>query len=620
MTVPGRVPGRISTRDVILVAVLLACVSTLFNYRGFGRENQIPELPLILRAADARYLATDFYTNAASRFGPKTVYSQWMALWSSRANLHWVCLIATLLINVAIALITLAVVRRLFQDWRRTGLLAVALVMAVHTFNLGYYTQLFATQVLSATMAAPFAFLAFYFALTCRVVPLAISGGAATLMHPTFGAEASALALILVLISQNRSSGKGGRNWTRRRILDWSIALSVLGVCAAAQLLPFLRQPAVSPRTFVEIETFFRHPHHSIPSFFRFGDYVEFLFFTLGAGIAWREWRSGASRQGRLAGALLSVAALILFLCVFSFLFVEVFHDRWWATARPFRLLYLWKWFGLIFVAGSVAKRLTSPPDWRSFVIAPSLFIAAFHPVLLGVGFVLCRFEEHRDRLRTMRRGIPLLPVLAGIALPILVLTSNASYRLSLLFAAVVFLLLVAGTPVTVRWVRGGLILALILPLGLYLAESDMPPGRRTFGSQWLPEFRFTDIRTAEADVARFVRHHLPGDAVFLTPPMFGKFRMIAERGTVVDWKSFPFQDRGMVEWKKRIDDCYGPVHGRGHAARSDMSRNYRRLTANRLALLSIRYGCSHAVLFRETPTSHPVLYANLRYKLVALE
>ena len=134
-----------------------------------------------------------------------------------------------------------------------------------------------------------------------------------------------------------------------------------------------------------------------------------------------------------------------------------------------------------------------------------------------------------------------------------------------------------------------------------------------------MPEFRYADLHTREVEAARFARENTPGNAVFLTPPVFGKFRLIARRAMVVDWRSFPFQDRAMVEWQRRMFDCYGIPGAVGLAARAESDENYRKIRDSEIEKLQIKYGFSYAVLYRETPTDFPVTYQNRKYKIVLL-
>ena len=120
--------------------------------------------------------------------------------------------------------------------------------------------------------------------------------------------------------------------------------------------------------------------------------------------------------------------------------------------------------------------------------------------------------------------------------------------------------------------------------------------------------------------VAEYARQNTPGDAIFLTPPGFGGFRMSAERAIVVDWKAIPFHDEGLLGWWRRINDCYGnfpelsPREGK-----KQMFAAYRHISTGRINAVAEKYGVTFAVLHQETPCSFPMLYKDDYFKLVRI-
>jgi hypothetical protein len=160
------------------------------------------------------------------------------------------------------------------------------------------------------------------------------------------------------------------------------------------------------------------------------------------------------------------------------------------------------------------------------------------------------------------------------------------------------------------RVVRARALLGLVLVITLSLPQ----------GSPLAPE---TDMRVeiAEAaEMAKYARTHTPSQAVFLTPPDWGQFRLLARRAIVVDFKAFPFQDMAMAAWYERLTTCYGTPQATGFAMLPALKGHYAGLDDPRLEALRNRYGIGYAVLYAQTPTSLPVLHATANHKLVALE
>jgi hypothetical protein len=133
------------------------------------------------------------------------------------------------------------------------------------------------------------------------------------------------------------------------------------------------------------------------------------------------------------------------------------------------------------------------------------------------------------------------------------------------------------------------------------------------------PTYQWADVEGDDADIARWVKANTPPGTVWITPPQFEAFRLLAERPIVVDWTSIPFQEDAMREWRRRIRVVYGDVPGGGFVALQGLERNYRTITPERLAQLSVEFDAPFAVIDRRTPWPGAILYENGAYKAVSL-
>lgn len=129
-----------------------------------------------------------------------------------------------------------------------------------------------------------------------------------------------------------------------------------------------------------------------------------------------------------------------------------------------------------------------------------------------------------------------------------------------------------------------------------------------------------SDVQGSDVKVANYARRNTREDAVFLTPPQFGRFRLAARRAIVVDVKAFPFQDKAMVEWKERLLDCYGEVDTINSRTLRKMEKHYKSIDSASILSLRQKYGFTHAVLYKETSTELPVVFENSTFKVVAVQ
>jgi hypothetical protein len=134
-----------------------------------------------------------------------------------------------------------------------------------------------------------------------------------------------------------------------------------------------------------------------------------------------------------------------------------------------------------------------------------------------------------------------------------------------------------------------------------------------------VPVFDFADLRDADSEAARGAAAHTPEDAIFVVPPAFGALRIVGRRAIVVDFKAIPLQDGAMREWRDRIRFVYGEVEGGGIPALARLDQAYRSVTDSHLLEIAARYGATHALVYADSTTALPVIYADSSYKVVRL-
>jgi hypothetical protein len=95
-----------------------------------------------------------------------------------------------------------------------------------------------------------------------------------------------------------------------------------------------------------------------------------------------------------------------------------------------------------------------------------------------------------------------------------------------------------------------------------------------------------------------WIAEKTPTDAMFLTPREQQTFKWYAGRPEVVTWKDVPQDARGLIEWKKRMDEIHPhdpPHHEHGLAAFSDAE----------LIELAQKYGATYIVIDRTKARRH---------------
>jgi len=367
---------------------------------------------------------------------------------------------------------------------------------------------------------------------------------------------------------------------------------------------------------FIHLLTFVRAPHHYTPSYFRRLDWLALIVFLISSYLSWSWWRKKDQPSKIKSDSFLIPIVLILILLFGGYVFVELIPIRIWVSAQIYRLVYIIKWLGLILIGRSIAlwvSQLSSSPRSGLSSILALIGNGRAQPLVLFAAHVWQWIKE-----QTALKRFPVLTAVIGV---ILVLTSLASlvfYGNLLEFAFMMLFLMTLLIIVKVRrtgW-RRIVMLSIIGLLTFTVLQL------RTTHPAWMNLARITieDGDDPIDKVARFAKEHTPVDALFLCPPRCGRFRIVAERGIVIDFISFVIADEAMQSWYNRILDCYGEAEAPGFEGARELDQQYHQISESKIHYLAANYGASHAVLYKDTPCAFPVLYEDEIYKLVRIE
>jgi len=120
------------------------------------------------------------------------------------------------------------------------------------------------------------------------------------------------------------------------------------------------------------------------------------------------------------------------------------------------------------------------------------------------------------------------------------------------------------------------------------------------------------------ADICGWVKDNVPADACFLTPRGSASFTWRTDRREVVSWKNSPQDARSLVEWRRRIADCFS-----SSGKLADMERSTAALGPERVRLAADRYGADHMIVPLDSPRLAEIpgerLHANAVYAVYRL-
>ena len=603
MTADRAQPEPGSTQIVLLLALM-----SLLPLIGaqFGHGNQVEQLPIVARLLDPSAMAGDFYTDHAAGFGPRIYYARFL-VW-----LHGVlpmpvimhglmCLFAFVLGGV-----TYLGARQIVGAGVMGSLLAAALAITNGSFSLGLAGYLRFDSFQPANMAIALALGGAVLMFAGRPWLAVIGFAAAALMHPLIGVEIAAIAFAAVGVTRLISPG----DQTHVRAL---VPLIGAGLAFGAAIWLFWVWPAPAPggaplpdAAFFDILIRFRAPHHYLGSEFYRRSWIEAGLFIITTGII-LVWLARRSDMPNSAG-LTVICLIVLATCAASLWFTDVQHSRVWATAQVFRMLMVVKWVGFLLL-GRLIGDLYTKDGVLALACALMLLLASAdaqpYAIVVVLGVLVAVTLVRRLLVGQAADVVIWLGLGLGVALSAALAWRYGipvqSLRGALAFALIALVLL--------PWVRGGVVLALILGLTAPALSIVLRPVGASYS--WL------DHQDAEAQIARQAGQLSPEGAIWAVPPDQERFRLLSGRGVVVSFTAIPFDDAGLANWYQRLEALYGPFSKRGFGALQEMRATHRADTEWIAA--AQRFGATHAVLYADTSWDGPVLYENEKFKAVAL-
>ena len=597
----------LSTRDITLLAVLTAL--PLLGYQ-FGVGNQVEQFPIIERLRDPHFIAGDFYTDSAATFGPRYYYSLLLSVLKRIASFPVVVLLLTCAANLALVLVTFAAARTRLGATAAGAAIAAALAVANSSFPLGLAAYVRYESFQPASLAVPLSLLGFVWLSDGKRFAAVAAFFGAALFHPLIGPQAALIAFAACALA----------DLAARRPIGSLLAYVPSGALFAALLFVAWVLPgtssqggSLSSEEFFAIFPAFRSPHHYLGTTFPLSHYVQLAAFVAAMAVLVVQGRRVGERSD-LRTRLIFATGIVLVLCATSLVLVDGLHNRIAASAQIFRALLIVKWAGFV-LFGAVAGRWLSSgrPLLMAAPFAVLVATGAAQPlVMLGVTLAVLLAERIPIGRRTeIALAALLLVAVGGLTLQIGAREEAVRAALAGLSIGLLYLAPIALVPASAIAVL--LTLALIA-FGWFNRERNWVDA-----DIFQPTYQWADVKGDDADIARWAKANTPPGAVWITPPQFEAFRLLAERPVVVDWTSIPFQEDAMREWRRRIRVVYGDVPGGGFVALQGLERNYRSIRPERLAQLSVEFNAPFAVIDRRTPWAGAILYENGAYKAVSL-
>jgi hypothetical protein len=520
--------------------------------------------------------------------------------------LDYLFLSLTFFTNIFICLITMLTFKYLFDTSNKSAYLIGVLVMTVDPFRMGGGGWLVDTYLKPASFVRVFSYFSLYFAIKNKILSTTIFIAIGSLFHPMIALETGLICYLLILVN-NSYQLKTISSFSFFELFKKSYSLIFFATCLLIFILffwlfPYGESKFLNNEAFLEI-FLFRTFSDIVPSTFYFKGYIYAFIFSLFILIALKWYRINFNRP-LVLNTIKTVSLFVLVFCIFGYMFVEIYPTRLWASAWTFRMLYIYKWLGMMLLAYVFTSIISRP-------------IAANPIKLLYSKLVYYLKEGFHQSMPILLLNILLFSSILFISIPsLLAFTDHPGLCLFISIICLAWVLFVKN-----NYYKYIFPIAMVAVIFMDIMNPFLPLPNKI--RKFYPQIKISyDIYDdAAKGVSDFARLKTDKDAVFVVPPNFGSFRYSSNRAIVVDRKCILFDDKGLLDWWNRINDCYGDIPKTSSylSMNSQMISNYSLISKERILSLYEKYNAKYAVLFSETETDFEILYKDQNYKLVSI-
>jgi hypothetical protein len=466
----------------------------------------------------------------------------------------------------------------------------------------------------------------------CSIVALIGS-----LIHPILLINAMLIALMGMgtsWIAGALTQGRIGEDRPRRAFVFLAIGGGLFVAVSYLLWMVAFSMSAVTDTTLFDMLQFRTPRSYHLLAFWGIRSFILYGVFTLAALWAWLWWYPQARGSKRAAFTALGLILGSGVLLAGAVVFVEFIPSRTWLSLDASSGIFAARWMGLLLIARSISVLVEASASGQPGAVgSAAILLAGTGPAMPFTALWGHLVEWLRRRFASSLAPLALhFGVLLSIVFAVLlwIRSGSVSETVALLMLAVLACWF-AGVSERPLRVIVPLLASAFLLIVVFSLNGRVPSEKvYRFTSLFHQVITLDDVRVlpdegeglaAMADVAAYARRATPKDALFLTPPVGAFFRLTALRSVLVDFKGMPDHSEGMIEWRRRLENCYGGTSKIGYDAVDEMDRRYHAMTHERLAVIRSLYGPDYALLYADTPdVGLPVLYANSQYMLVDLK
>ncbi|MEG5014896.1 MULTISPECIES: DUF6798 domain-containing protein [unclassified Microcoleus] len=430
---------------------------------------------------------------------------------------------------------------------------AMAFLCIAASFTDVGNTLIFSTKSVPSIFAMGFAIWGIYFSLRQKWLTGYFFFGLACLLQFLVGLLPGLMMVPVLFIESVR----------QRNFKTLILAIALLAAMASIVYVPMLLTGTTSTQTidnadFVYIHAKVRNPHHILPSNWYLGNWFNFICFIIG-GLLCIKNSDLLSKEDKVNFYIIVTTSILgLFL---NYIFVEIYPLAFIAKLQlartvPFAQLIIF-----------IAVALTVEQLYREKHIAISLLLLAVLTLpFRGIIFLGLSVWQTKKYVFPKRYNILLWILAAGTVIFSLIYPVTDSWEIMgdriisipVFFSILAFPFILEKTSLATS-IKQTLThtLALITTATLVCGIAGILPKPILNVFQTRVNINAVPRDDLSKLAVRFSQSSSP-DSLVLIPPSVTSFQFFSERAIVVNFKNFPFTEKGIKEWQNRMEAVLG--------------------------------------------------------------
>ena len=518
----------------------------------FPIGGNFPEVPPIQFMLNPELYKNDYYVQEMVKFNPRYYYYYIIYL---LANLGTSIPLAHFIYQfLAFASFILAcyAIINIYTNSKLPAAAMAFLCIAASFTDVGN-TLIFSTKSVPSTFAMGFAIWGIYFSLRQKWLTGYLFFGLGCVLQFLVGLLPGLMMLPVLVIESVR----------QRNFKTSILAIALLAAMASIVCVPMLLTGTTSTHTidnaeFVYIRAKVRNPHHILPSNWDFGNWFNFICFIMGGLLCIKNAELLRKEDKVNFYVIVGTSIFALFL---NYIFVEIYPLAFIAKLQlartvPFAQL-------IIFIAVSLTVDLL----YREKKLAISLLLLVVLTLpFRGIIFLGLSIWQTKKYAFPKRYNILLWILAGGTVIFSLIYPVTDSWEIMgdriisipVLFSLLAFPFILEETSLA-KSIKHTLThtLALITTATLVFGVAGILP------KPILNIFqkRVNINAAASDDLSRLAMRFSQissRDSLVLIPPSVTSFQFFSERAIVVNFKNFPFTEKGIKEWQNRMEAVLG--------------------------------------------------------------